>query len=267
MELCGERSLQCDHSHNVSEERESLLGRSPGGFLKRLQSKVALSAALTLTFAMLFLAAGYSLMSISINIGRVNDLSNIEAQIRQKANEIAIGSAASETLQQELLSLSQRKQNTVYQMQHGNGTPLSFVQCILPLDPNCFHRNSNETNNIWLAIASGVLGVCLVLMRGFRLGAAARQGQLAADTSSILSVVCMFPTGMIFGLLTLYLLRGTRGTLLAPISDVVQVEDPYGVAFACTIAALFSDRIILWLTKLVNFLPNEGSNGREGSGH
>jgi hypothetical protein len=111
------------------------------------------------------------------------------------------------------------------------------------------------------------LAFAFVLMRGFRLGAAARRGQLAADTSSILSIVCMFPTGMIFGLLTLYLLRGTRGTLLAPISDVVQVEDPYGVAFACTIAALFSDRIILWLTKLVSFLPNEGSNGREGSGH
>ena len=54
------------------------------------------------------------------------------------------------------------------------------------------------------------------------------------------------------------LLRGIKGALLTPVADVVQVENPYGIAFACSVAALFSDQIIAWLSKLVGALPTRG---------
>jgi len=78
-----------------------------------------------------------------------------------------------------------------------------------------------------------------------------------------LSVVCLVPTGMIVGLLTIFLLRGTKGALLTPVADVVQVENPYGIAFACSVAAMFSDQIIAWLSKLVGALPARGPQQSE----
>jgi hypothetical protein len=39
-------------------------------------------------------------------------------------------------------------------------------------------------------------------------------------------------------------MRGAKGALLSPVSNVIQVESPFGIAFACTFAAFFSDQIL-----------------------
>jgi hypothetical protein len=100
-------------------------------------------------------------------------------------------------------------------------------------------------------MASGALGACLSLLVGFR--ARAISGNPTPQTKGELtSVICLIPTGMALALVTLYLLRGTKGAFLTPIADVVQVENPYGIAFACTMAAFFSDRILAWLSRMVD---------------
>jgi hypothetical protein len=65
-------------------------------------------------------------------------------------------------------------------------------------------------------------------------------------------VLSLLASGVIFGLLIVYLLRGTKGALLTPVANVIQVENPYGIAFACVVAAFFSDRVVAWLYGLVN---------------
>ena len=89
---------------------------------------------------------------------------------------------------------------------------------------------------------------------GFRAQATCNQ-PAASNSGTIVSVVCLIPIGVVIALLTLYLLRGTKGALLMPVAEVVQVENPYGIAFACTAAAFFSDRILSWLSTLVDRLP------------
>jgi hypothetical protein len=43
----------------------------------------------------------------------------------------------------------------------------------------------------------------------------------------------------------------SKGTVLSQVSDVVQVESPFGIAFACILSALFSDRILASLGRLL----------------
>jgi hypothetical protein len=125
------------------------------------------------------------------------------------------------------------------------------VECLAPLNPDCFHRNSSETNYIWLAMASGVLGACLFLLRGFYLSATSNKSKLNG-TAAIVSAAFHIPIGIIVGLLTLFLLRGTKGALLTPIAAVVQ-ENPYGIAFAGAVAGFFSERFISWLSSVLPF--------------
>jgi hypothetical protein len=213
-------------------------------------------SALLLLFVMLFLSLGYSFQSIAINTTRINKLTTTEDRIRQKTTEIARDPTAGnlEQLRQELTELTSNRDKQNDNIGYGDGTTLSFAECLLPLNPSCFHRNSSEQNNLWLAIASGALGVCLFLLRELRVQAVSGDN-LRSNGGTFLSVICLLPTGMIVGLLTLYLLRGTKGMTLFPLTDTVQVENPYGIAFACTVASLFSDRIFLWLSKLMNGLP------------
>jgi hypothetical protein len=212
-------------------------------------------AAVCLIFGLLFLALGYVFLSISVNAGRIDDLRSKRERVQQKTSEIARREpeVQSELLQQQLANLTAAQDKTANDILFGDTEKhLGFAHCFLPLDPNCFHRNSSEQNNMWLAIASGALGAILFLLRALRgeTNSAARAG----EPTSIATLLYLVPIGMILGLLVLFLLRGTKGALLTPIADVVQVENPYGVAFACTMAGLFSDRILAWLSKLIDAL-------------
>jgi|HubBroStandDraft_4_1064222.scaffolds.fasta_scaffold111632_2 hypothetical protein len=222
-----------------------------------LKDEAAAWSAIGVIFAMLFLAIGYVFLTISINAGRTSEYLNIQAQIQEKVSEIAKGPTAftPEQLQTQLLDLFKEQDKKSGEMARGNGAELGFVVCLLPLNPGCFHRNSSEQNNMWLAVASGALGAILFLLRALRAGTTS-EPSASQNAVDIITVICLIPTGMIIGLLTLFFLRGTKGALLTPLADVVQVENPYGIAFACTMAALFSDRIFAWLSKLIDVLPS-----------
>jgi hypothetical protein len=221
------------------------------------KDEIASLVAILITLAMFFLAVGYIFQAVAINTDRTSKLLGIQAQIQQKVNDIAKATPGSspEELQKELSKLNDDRDTVSNEVLYGNLHPLSFAACFLPLNPDCFHRNSSEQNNLWIAIASGALGAVLFLLRGFR-ATTAVQNSTVQNAGVVISVICLIPTGMTIGLLTIFLLRGTKGALLTPIADVVQVENPYGIAFACTIAALFSDRIFLWLSRLLDVLPS-----------
>jgi hypothetical protein len=69
--------------------------------------------------------------------------------------------------------------------------------------------------------------------------------------STLISLICLLPIGSAIGLLTVFILRGAKGAILTQVSNVVQVESPFGIAFACTLAAFFSDRILAALSRLL----------------
>jgi len=222
------------------------------------KDSVTCAFAISLTIAVLLVGVLYSVFAISINSGRIAQLLSFESRMQDKAAAIAKDPHASnvDALQSELATLTGDRDSLRGQIYYGKSEDwgLGFVHCILPLDGRCFHRNASETNNLYLAMASGALGACLSLLLGFR--AQATSDQPAPRISgNVVSVVCLIPLGLIVGLLTLYLLRGTKGALLTPLSEVVQIENPYGIAFACTMAAFFSDRILSWLSTLVDRLP------------
>jgi hypothetical protein len=209
-------------------------------------------------FAMLFLAGGYILLATGVNTSRIDDLRRIQEQIQQKVDEIVRGQAPStiQPLQQEMSALYAERKRETDLIEYGDFTKLSFLECFLPLNPACFHRNSSETNNLWIAIASGALGAVLLLLREIRTAIASTVpgGQ---NVISLASALCLLLIGMIMGMLTLFLLRGTKGTPLGPITDIVQIESPYGIAFASTVAAMFSDRIIGWLSNVMDIIPSK----------
>ena len=161
------------------------------------------------TLSMFLLAIGYIFQAVAINSDRVTNLLNIQAQIQQKVNDIAKDAPGSspQQLQSELANLNSQRDKLNREILYGNGHALSFADCFLPLNPDCFHRNSSEQNNLWTAMASGALGVILFLLRGFRTVASDNYPQ---EPSTLLSVICLIPTGMIVGLLTIFLLEGPK---------------------------------------------------------
>jgi uncharacterized integral membrane protein len=145
------------------------------------------------TLIMLSVAVGYSLLTISINTGRIDQYMDLDTQIRQKANDI-VKDPNNVSLQQELADLAKLRNATRSEIEFGKRTDgqLTFLQCAAPLNPDCFHQNSSETNNLWLAMASGILGTCLFLLLGFR-------NNDPSQKPTIMSVVCLIPGGVIVG--------------------------------------------------------------------
>jgi hypothetical protein len=223
-----------------------------------IKTEIRIWSTIFVTFAMLFLATGYILLTISVNTSRIDNVRRIQERIQQKIEEIVRGQAPStiQQLQQEMSNLYKERDRANEEIEYGNFAPLGFAECFLPLNPNCFHRNSSEGNNLWLAIAGGALGAVLILLREIRTGITPTTPD-NQNAISLASTVCLLSIGMIMGLLTFFVLRGTKGTLLGPITDIVQIENPYGIAFACTIAAMFSDRIIGWLSKAMDIIPSK----------
>ena len=144
--------------------------------------------------------------------------------------------------------------------QHGN---LGLKHCLLGRDPNCFHRNSSWTNTAYLGLAAGILGACLSFFVLLRNDAVSEVPKMWALSTPI-SLVCTLPIGGAIGLLVLFLLQGSTGTVLTQVSGVVQVESPFGVAFACTLAALFSDRLIQTLARLLDNIKITATSTKAG---
>jgi hypothetical protein len=212
---------------------------------------------MTLMLAVCAIAAGYVFQTIAVNAGRISDLQSIEASIQERVAEVAKSPPAEQLkyLKDALSDLNAQRTGKQKEIDYGNRDfwGLTFQECKLPINPMCFHRNSSAGNIQYMAVGCGLLGVCLFFFMAIRTDAFSQTPQLFGS-KALISAVCLVPTGAILGLLALFIMRGARGVLLTPVSNVISVESPYGIAFACILAAFFADRIVDVLSSMVSLV-------------
>ena len=222
------------------------------------QSSWSKAASLLIVLILIAIALCHMILAISVNAGRISHLQRLEAGIQDIAGQIARDPKSTEVpaLQTHLVSLNNERDSQIGQVEYGQNDfwDLPGLHCVIPTDAKCFHKNASETNNLFLALASGVIGASLYLLLGLYLQVSA--SSTAPATSSVLAVATFLPLGMMVGLATLFAIRGTKGALLAPVANVVQIENPYGIAFVATLAAFGSVRILTLASGFIDQLPN-----------
>jgi hypothetical protein len=222
--------------------------------------KVYQAFGLMLIFGLMYVSLCYIILSISVNSGRISHLQRIDGKIQEIAGQISRDPQATEvkSLQEQLVKYNNARDSGLAEVEDGNDEfrgSASFLTCAVPHNAGCFLKNASETNNLFLALAGGVMGACLYLLLGI-------YRQLSPDISSgnegfsVLAIITFLPMGMMVGLATLFAIRGTKGVFLAPIADVVQLENPYGIAFVTTLAAFASIRVLTLAAGLVDSIPN-----------
>jgi hypothetical protein len=213
------------------------------------------SIAITLFFFVT--ALGYIILAISVNSGRTSDLALLDAAIQTTTAQLTKNPTSDDLklIHDALSDLNAQKVGQQKEIDYGKDKfwNLTFRECALAFNADCFHRNASAMNIIYLGIASGIVGVCLLFFVAIRADALL-PAPVMWNLSTLISLICLIPTGAIVGLLALFLLKGAKGAILTPVADVVQVESPFGVAFACTLAAFFSDRILATLSRLIDKL-------------
>jgi hypothetical protein len=194
--------------------------------------------------------------AISVNAGRAAQLAGTLARSQFLANQLLKTPSGPpfDSLQTHITDVERDRQRLIDQVNFGDAgvrdrTPP--LPCFYRPVPDCFHRSSSEMNLLVIALFSGMLGASLLTLIAIRTDLQAVQAVLVGPRV-FLSLVCLVPIGVIMGLLALFLMRGTQGALVAPVSSFVQIDNPYGVAFGCTVAAFFADRILASLSKLID---------------
>ena len=215
-----------------------------------------------------YYATSFVTIAVSVNSGRTAQLASTDARSQYLANQLLKSPTgpAFDSLQAEISSLNRERADLIGQVNFGKAElrSISPLPCFYRPAPNCFHRSSSEMNLMVLGIFSGWLGASLLILVAIRTDLQAAQPVLTGPRVFV-SFICLMPIGVIMGLLALFLMRGTQGALITPVSNFVQVDNPYGVAFGCTIAAFFSDRILVGLSKLVDhFGPGRDSKCSKG---
>jgi hypothetical protein len=218
-----------------------------------------------ITIAALSVALLQSVMPIGVNSGRINNLQNVEASIQNLVSQIArdpTGANAAQ-LRTQLEQLNTKREEFIAEINTGKRDAWGIppLECIFPLKASCFVKNDSEHNNLFIAVGSGVLGACFLLLLQARRRAV--QPHNAVRAGELVEAVCVLAAGLLAGLLVLYLIRGTKGVLSSPISGVVQIENPYGIAFASTVGGLFSERIVGFLTGLLDRVARDRPAGNE----
>lgn len=223
------------------------------------------SIAINLFFFMLAIA--YIVQTISINSGRISDLALIDSNLKASAVELTQNRTAEDVsaIREAIKDNSNRRAKQKKDMDYGDERfrNLGLKDCFLGRNPQCFHRNSSWSNTAQLGFAAGILGACLSFFVLLRNDAVSEQPKMWA-LSTLISLVCTLPIGGAIGLLVLFLLLGSTGTVLTQVSGMVQVESPFGVAFACTLAALFSDRLVQTLSRLLDSMKITATSTRAG---
>jgi hypothetical protein len=193
-----------------------------------------------------------------VNAGRISHLQRIEATIQSLASQIARDPHSTEiqTLQDQLKQNNSERDSQLGEIEYGNykfwGLP--FWTCAFPSSADCLHKNASETNNLYLSLASGLLGASLYLLLGIYLQVSAQAP--SSISYNLRAVTAFLPLGMMVGIATLTAIRGTKGALVAPVANVVQLDNPYGIAFITTLAAYASVRILTLASGLVDSIPN-----------
>lgn len=208
-----------------------------------------------------FVALTYMVLAISVNAGRISHLQRGEAKIQAATGQISRDPKSMEVsaLQTQLAELNGQRDSDLGEIEYGASEfwGLSFMHCAVPTTAQCFHKNASETNNLYLALAGGVIGGCLYLLLGMYMFVSTVQPSATdRDPFSLLAVATYLPMSMMVGLASLFAIRGTKGALLSPVANIVQLDNPYGIAFVTTVAAFASVRILTLATGLVDTIPN-----------
>src|ERR1700738_807195 len=223
--------------------------------IPRLGGKIL---SLFIILGLIFISLCYMILAISVNAGRISHVQRVEGKIQNIANQIATDpqSTTVTDLKKQINDWNNERDSHLGQIEYGQsdywGTPMS--ECAIPLKTRCFHKNDSETNNLFLALARGLIGASLYLLLGIYLQVSARSSEDASN--NLMAVVTFLPLGMVVGLLTLFAIKGTKGALLAPVADIVQLADPYGLAFVATLAAFGSVRVLTMVAGLIDLRPN-----------
>jgi hypothetical protein len=232
--------------------------QTTAGRPRRRLGPVSETFGVLIILSVMLIALAYVILAISVNAGRISHLQRIEATIQSLASQIARDPHSTEiqTLQDQLKQNNNERDSQLGEIEYGNykfwGLP--FWTCAFPSSADCLHKNASETNNLYLSLASGLLGASLYLLLGIYLQVSA---QAPSNISYNLRAVTAFlPLGMMVGIATLTAIRGTKGALVAPVANVVQLDNPYGIAFITTLAAYASVRILTLASGLVDSIPN-----------
>jgi hypothetical protein len=215
---------------------------------------VAYFSSILITLFFFVSGLSYILLTVSVNTGRAADLTGVEQSIQSIAGRIAKNPPAEEEkhLRDALSDLSAQRIGHQKQIDFGKNDywGMTFSECAFAFNAACFHRNSSNMNSIYLGIASGILGICLLFFISIRNDAISPAPNMRT-LSTLISLICLIPTGAIVGLLTLFILKGAKGATLDQISGIVQVETPFGIASVCILASFFSDRLLAALSRLL----------------
>jgi hypothetical protein len=232
--------------------------------LAQVLNKLTQMLSLFIILAAIFFALIYTIIPISVNSGRITHLQREEAQIQSVVSQIARDPTAPGVKESQavLIDLNSKRESLIGEIEWGayQHWHLSFAECLVSIQADCFHKNASETNILYLAMASGVIGSCLFLLLGIYTQTLP-QSQPGYHLVSLPAVVSFIPIGLLVAMATLFAVRGTKGALLAPISDVVQLENPYGIAFVTSFAAFASLRVLSIASGLIDWLPNLWKSG------
>ncbi len=183
---------------------------------------------LLVILSMFVVSLVYLSLSISVNSGRIAHLQRQEAVIQTIVTQIARDTDAPDIkeLKAQLVTANGERESLLSQIEYGNNKfwPLDWSTCLLPTSAGCFHKNASETNNLYLAMACGVVGASLFLLLQIYLGAQPNRDPLQQSSLGLAAVISFLPIGVAVALAALFLLRGTKGALLAPVANVVQLE-------------------------------------------
>jgi len=227
----------------------NFIGSSVGDVLKLLLREFALWLAIVI-------AVIITMYSVSINAGRINDMTTTTAKIQEISGKMA-ANPQPDTLKaakDELAYLIQRRDDLIMKSTYGNNEfyQTSYWTCATTTMPPCFYKHSSEMNSIIIAFASGIIGSGIFILRSITASSFMPVGNTVPQAVSLGLNFRGFSRllfGGIVGLLALFFIRGTKGALISPVVGVVQVDNPYGTAFMSVIAVLFFDRFFDYLDK------------------
>lgn len=201
------------------------------------------------------LALPNAILAVSANAERWNQLAAVDNGIQRITLELGKGTGDTVRLgdiRAQLSKLEGDRASIVGQIGYGNYLYWSHprARCVFFPGSRCFHKNSSEHNNILLAMAAGVIGAIL----GVALSAYSNRCSV-----QLCGAMWRFLTGGAVGLLMLLAIKSLKGPALTTVSDALDLNAPWGIAFACTLAGLFADDFIRILDALFRQLADKAS--------
>lgn len=199
------------------------------------------------------LALPNAILAVSTNAERWNQLAAVDNGIQRITLELGKGTSDAARLadiKTQLSKLESDRASIVGEVGYGNYLYWNHprARCVFFPGSRCFHKNSSEHNNILLAMAAGVIGAIL----GVALSAYSNRCSV-----QLCGAMWRFLTGGTVGLLMLLAIKSLKGPALTTVSDALDLNAPWGIAFACTLAGLFADDFIRILDGLFKRLADK----------